>query len=284
MRPRFVDALNAWTGTSLGEWLVPYPALVYALAMLAGLIIFVQRSRRTGLPPYYAAGSAVAAMVGGLVGARVFYVLWHIDNFPSPFSALFAVSGATFSWGAYMGGITCFILYLYVKRQPLLPWLDMFAPIHGLGVFIGRWACFLNGDDFGKVSTLPWAVSYPPGSIPFTHQVREGLIPLMSDMSLAVHPVQLYLGLNGLLLFILFSHIWRRNVLKPGQLTVIYFGSYAFSRFWLEFFRGDYQQMYFNLFTSGQLFAGLLFLILATGILFIKLKLHFTVNRTRINL
>lgn len=275
MRPRFVEALNAWMGTSLGEWLVPYPALIYALAMLVGLIVFVRRSKLVGFYPYYAAGSAVTAMLCGLVGARLFYVLWHIDRFPDPLSALFTVSGATFSWGAYLGGMMGFVLYFYFNRQPLLPWLDTFVPVLGLGVFIGRWACYLNGDDFGKLSDLPWAVSYPPGSIPFAHQVHEGFIMQIADASLPVHPVQLYLGLNGLLLFLLFSYLWRKNILKPGQIAVAYFATYVFTRFWLEFFRGDYHQMYFNIFTSGQLFAGIFMLVLVTGVFLNKLKYYF---------
>jgi len=249
--------------------------MVYAIAMLAGLIIFVRRSRKAGLPPYFAAGAAVTAMLGGLVGARLFYILWHLDRFPDPFAALFAVSGATFSWGAYLGGITGFILYLYFNRQPLLSFLDIFAPILGLSVFIGRWACFLNGDDFGTLSQLPWAVSYPPGSIPFAHQVHEGLIPLMADSSLTLHPVQLYLGLSGLLLFLLFSYLWRKKHLKPGQLTLAYFAAYAFTRFWLEFFRGDYHALYGEIFTSGQLFAFLLLLITTVGfVVFRKRKTY----------
>ena len=279
MRPRFVEFLNELTGTSLGEWLVPYPALMYAIAMLTGLIVFVRRSKLVGLRPYYAAGAAVSAMLCGMIGARLFYILWHIDKFPNPHIALFAFSGSTFSWGAYLGGMIGFVLYLYYNREQLLPWLDMLAPILGLGVFVGRWACFVNGDDFGRISTMPWAVSFPPGSIPFAHQLNEGLIPLMSEASLAVHPVQLYLSFNGLVLFLLFSYIWRKNALKPGMIMVSYVVAYACSRFGLEFFRGDYHQMYAGLFTSGQLFSGLLILLMLVGIIFHKLKKHLVTNR-----
>lgn len=259
MRPRIVAFLNEALGVDLFQWIVPYPAFVYALTMAVCLVVFVRRCRSVGLDPYHALGATVTAMLGGLLGARLLWVVMNVDQWAAVPRALIQVSGATISWGAYLGGALGFIGYLALRRRPVLAHVDVLGSVFGLGPFIGRWACFLNGDDFGTLSEVPWAVVYPHGSMAFAHQVRHGLIDPLAEVSLPTHPVQLYLSLNALLLFALFTWLWRRFRFPPGTIFLGYWAVYAATRFALEYFRGDARTLYLDRFTPGQMGAIVVF-------------------------
>jgi len=237
VRPWLVEYLNQVFGTNLFNWLVPTSAFMYALAMLVGLLVFVRRSSKKKLSTYHALGAAIAAMVGGLIGARLFYLLTHFDRLLSNPAIIFDVSGGTVSWGSYIGGGVAFWLYVVIQRQSFLLYSDVLGSCLGLGPFIGRWSCFLNGCCFGKLSAVPWAIAYPHGSYAFAAQARQELIDPLSSYSLPVHPLPIYFSLNGLFLFLLFSWLWKRNRLPAGALFWLYWAIYAVNRFILEYFR-----------------------------------------------
>jgi phosphatidylglycerol---prolipoprotein diacylglyceryl transferase len=239
VRPRLVEYLNALCGTSLFDWLVPEPPLLYALAMLAALLFVARRRRRSGLDGYHVAGAALWAMCVGLLGARLLFLAQHPgETLAHPWRALDPAGGVA-SWGGYLGGLAGLALYSRLYRQELPRHADLVASALGLGVAVGRWACFLNGDDFGTLSGLPWAVAFPHGSYPFVAQVRAGLISPLADLSLPVHPVQLYLSLNGLVVFLLASRFYRQFADRPGATLCFYWLCYCPARFALELFRGD---------------------------------------------
>jgi len=237
VRPQIVDYLNQAFGTSLFNWLVPTPAFMYALAMLIGLIVFVKRSRSRKLSSYHALGAAIFAMIGGLIGARLFYLLLHFDRIISRPTILFDVRGGTVSWGSYIGGGVAFWLYFIIRRQPVKLYADVLGSFLGLGPFIGRWSCFLNGCCFGKLSSAPWAIVYPHGSYAFAAHARQGLVDPLASSSLPVHPLPIYLSMNGLILFLFFSWLWKQNKLPAGVLFCLYWAVYTFTRFFLEYFR-----------------------------------------------
>ncbi len=264
MRPHIVETLNAWSGTELFGWLVPDPAFVYALAMAVVGLVFVRRVEKDGLDPVHALGAAIWAIIGGLIGARVFFLIQHNDLLLARPSILFDLNGGTVSWGAYLGGSLAFILYLHRSHQPSLRYLDVLASCLGLGPFIARWACFLNGDDYGTLTNVAWAVSFPHGSYPFAAQVQAGLLEPVAELSLPIHPVQLYLSLKGLLLFLVCTMLWKRK-LPDGFLFAIYWLLFAAVRFVLEFFRGDSTRGFVGGLSVGQGMA--LAVFLAAGVM-----------------
>jgi phosphatidylglycerol:prolipoprotein diacylglycerol transferase len=239
MRPRLVDWLAGVVGPGWAEWLIPAPSTFYAFAMIAMLIVFVRRSRQTLGSSGDAAATAFWAMLGGLVGARVFYWIQHGLFTDMSNWRYLLTAGGTASWGVYLGTALALIAYLRLRRAPVLPVLDVAASVAGLGIAIGRLSCFLNGDDYGTISAIPWSIRFPSGSYPFAAQVRDGVLDPSAALSLGVHPVQLYLALNGLILFWVTSALWRRYRDNPGLTLAMYIGLYAAMRFGLEFFRGD---------------------------------------------
>lgn len=264
MRPRIVDALNAWFGTELFAWIVPDPAFVYAIAMATVALVFLRRSHKATLSRYHALGAVVWAIVGGLIGARVFFLLQHLELTVSRPSIVFDLNGGTVSWGAYLGGSLAFIFYLRRHQQPTVRYLDVLASCLGLGPFIARWACFLNGDDYGTLADVPWAVSFPHGSYPFAAQVQAGLLDPLAELSLPIHPVQIYFSFKGLLLVAVCTMLWKRK-LSPGILFALYWLMFAAARFVLEFFRGDVSRGFIGVLSVGQVMSLVIFV--AAGVM-----------------
>ncbi len=276
MRPVIVNALNGYFGTGLFTWLVPDLPVVYAAAILVCTLIFVKRAKEAGLQEYHAWGAALSGTIAGIVGVRLWYLLANFDRVLREPSMVWDLNGPTVSFGGYLFGAAAFAGYLLWKRQDLPGYLDAAGSCLGLGPMIGRWACYLNGDDFGTLSSLPWAVRYPPGSYPFVDHVNRGYINLTADSSFPVHPVQLYLSLSGLLLFFICTWLWKQRRFRPGAVFGIFWLLYSFTRFLLEFFRGDYDVKYLAVFTPGQIACVVIF----GAALLALARLHFAGERT----
>ena len=202
----------------IGQFEITTFGVMVALAALVGLWIFRRELARSGLPDG-AADAAIAGLLGGLLGAKLLYALEHAGQEPF-FSLLFSRAGM--SWfGGFLGGVgTGFGLTAY-KRWPVLPVLAAATPALAVGHGIGRIGCFLVGDDYGKVTDLPWGIAFP-----------EGLPPT----PLRVHPTQLYemayLFVVGWLLV-----GWRKKGVSDRHVVGRYLALAGAGRFLIEFVR-----------------------------------------------
>lgn len=167
-----------------------------------------------------------------LGGARLFYVLLKYDQFAARPMSLFYIWEGGLVW---YGGLVAALLWLawYLPRKPELrgfAYLDVLALGTCLAMFVGRFASFFSGENYGKVAPdLPWAVTFPPH--PYT-QVPPALI------GQPLHPTQLYHSLHGLVLFGLLLLLSRRKW-GPGALAGLFLALYALGRFIIEIWRGD---------------------------------------------
>lgn len=236
MRPRIITWLEARGLEALAS-VVPSPRVIYSLAIAALIALFVARVRPLGVSRIRGVDAAACAALGGLIGARLFYVLTtgQLSSFPR--STWLEASPGTASWGAYLGGLAGLLAYLRITQQQALQQLDVAASCAGLGPVIGRLACLLAGDDFGRPTTLPWAIRFPRASLPFNAHVDAGVLQPDAATSLPVHPLQLYLVANGLLVFLAVSGVWRRAGDRPGVTLGAYLVLYGVTRFCWEFLR-----------------------------------------------
>jgi phosphatidylglycerol---prolipoprotein diacylglyceryl transferase len=189
-----------------------------AIGALVGLWLFRRELDRGGLRPD-AIDAAFAGIFGGLLGAKLW---WTVEFFGSaPFLSLLFSRGGLSWFGGFTFGLSAGLLAIRLKRLPLLPILAAAAPALAIGHAIGRIGCFLVGDDYGKVSDLPWAVAFP-----------QGLPPTLDR----VHPTQLYeaipLFVIGLLLL-----MWRRRKFDDRIVLGAYFALAGATRFAIEFVR-----------------------------------------------
>jgi phosphatidylglycerol:prolipoprotein diacylglycerol transferase len=166
-------------------------------------------------------------MVGGFVGARVYYILFSDLTYflahPAEIPAIW--HGGLALHGGLIGGLVAGILFVRRYGLPFWRLADILAPAIILGQAVGRLACLFNGDAFGKPSNLPWAIIFTNEAAP-------------APLGVPLHPTQLYEFLWDLLVFTL---IWRlRNRrLREGRLFLTYAALYSVGRALIEPFRGD---------------------------------------------
>ena len=212
------------------------------------------------------------AAVGGILGAKIYYLLENIDrvvNSYDPLNMIFSGAGLVFL-GGLMGSTICVSFILKKNKVPWLTFANIIGPLIFLGYAIGRLGCFLVGDDYGIPSSLPWAISFPNGIPPTTTNTFSDLYPWV-DISaydpgvITVHPTQLY---EAIICFILFLILWKYR--KSTKIKDILFFLYLFlagvERFFIEFIRTN-QKYVFELFSGAQVISIMMIII---GLYFMK--------------
>jgi phosphatidylglycerol:prolipoprotein diacylglycerol transferase len=195
--------------------------LCFALGFLASGALVARRLRELGRPPDWAYELAFSALVGGLIGSRVDYVLQNLDTVGDDLiGALFSGSGLVW-FGGVVGGAAGVVIWARLRGFLGPTLLDVCSPALALGYAIGRVGCQLSGDgDYGVASDLPWAMAYPEGTVPTTEEV---------------HPTPVYETLAmGLVALVL----WRlRDRFRPGTLFGLYLVLSGFERLLIEVIR-----------------------------------------------
>lgn len=225
--------------------------LMLFFAFLGSMHLAARRARREGLDPEIVYDLALWVFVGGLVGARAFYVFQYWGDRVQNFWDIFEIwKGGIVLYGSIMGGTLTFFLYRAIRPFPLRPMLDVIAPSLALGIAIGRIGCFLNGCCYGDTCDLPWAVTFPRLSPPWEAEVARNLIPPGAPRSLPLHPTQLYSTIDGLILVGLLAAYYplrRRDGAVMGLLML----TYPVTRFLIEHLRND-EGVYFAGLTISQ--------------------------------
>lgn len=217
----------------------PLEVTGYGIMMMVGFLmggwLITIELRRRGLYEEYAADITVAAVVGGIVGAK----LWYFALNGGP---LFSRGGLVW-YGGFIGGALAVILNGWRLKVPLRWTMQLSAPALAAAYALGRIGCFIVNDDYGHPTTLPWAVKFPQGLPPTTAQQMQqtfGIpVPAGTDPStvMAVHPTQLY---EALLMLGAFALLWklRRRLDRPiGWLFGVYLMLAGVERFLIEFVR-----------------------------------------------
>lgn len=200
--------------------------------IMAGWAIQLELRRR-GLDEEFAADIVIAAVIGGLVGAKIWY--WLLTG-----ESLFSRGG--FVWyGGFLGGVTGVIFASWRRKVPIPFTADLVAPALALGYGIGRVGCFVVGDDYGQPTSEPWAVKFPSGLPPTTvanlQQFHVAFPPGTNPGELvAVHPTQLY---ETAIMLLATAWLWnhRDHRHATGWLFACYLVIAGTERFAIEFLR-----------------------------------------------
>jgi len=165
----------------------------------------------------------------GLAGGRLLFAIINYTEFSSDKMKLFKVWQGGLVW--YGGLIFCLVwLAWYLPRHKRLhgwAFADILALGACLSIFVGRWASFLSGENYGKEAPdLPWAVTFP---LTEGTQARTGI---------ALHPTQLYHSLHGLILFGVLLWFLKRKP-HPGRAAGLFLILYSVGRAVVEIWRGD---------------------------------------------
>ena len=197
-------------------------------------------------------------IIGIIFGGRLGYVLFYnLEYYSQNFFEIFKLwQGGMSFHGGLLGVIISIIFFSKKTKINFFKFADIVSCVAPIGIFLGRIANFINGELYGKISTLPWAVIFSNGG------------------SVARHPSQIYEAiLEGIILFILINYLALKKQLlfKTGYISGLFLVSYSILRILSEIFREPdiHLGLFFNYFSLGTLlsmatlFAGLIIIMSA---------------------
>jgi phosphatidylglycerol---prolipoprotein diacylglyceryl transferase len=246
--------------------LTGYGLMMMVAFLMAGWAIQLDLRTR-GLDEDYAADIIIAGVIGGLVGAKLWYVLLTGDA-----DMLFRRGG--FVWyGGFLGATAGILLNGWRRRVPARFTAEICAAPLALGYALGRVGCFLVNDDYGIHTSLPWGMKFPNGLPPTTVGNLQAMgvhFPTMTDPNLvvAVHPTQIY---ETIAMLVVFWWMWRHR--DHGHATGWLFACYlvlgGLERFLVEFVRAKDDRL-LGMFSLAQAMS--VVLIVVGGFLMLKLR------------
>jgi phosphatidylglycerol:prolipoprotein diacylglycerol transferase len=201
--------------------------VAFALGFLACGAVVARRLRELGKPVDWSYEIVFAALVGGVVGARGYYLIQNYDQVKHDLiGSVFSGSGLVWYGGA-IGGAIGVIAWMRWRNALELRMFDMCATALALGYAIGRIGCQVSGDgDYGIRSSLPWAMGYPHGTVP-------------TPPGVTVEPTPIY---ETVTMCLLAYGLWRlRDRVRPGVIFALYLLLSGLERLLVEFIRRNHE-------------------------------------------
>ena len=203
---------------AIGNFSIAWYGLIIVTGMMLAVAYVAWRAKRQGIPTDTVFDFAIAIIVSGVVGARLYYVLTSLDKYDSFADAFKIWEGGLGIYGGLLAGLLALIITARVKKINVLQFADMVAPAVLLAQSIGRWGNFVNGEAHGSETTLPWRMGLGDGNF--------------------YHPTFLYESLWTLAGFLLLHFLFKKRRYN-GQMLFGCFAFYGFGRMFIELLRTD---------------------------------------------
>lgn len=268
---------------SIGPITISSFGMMIVIAFLVANYLLKKEFQNYGYNPDYADDIVFRAALGGILGAKIYFLIENYDIASENIGGLWKifyglvtldsslVSSGIQLFGAglvFLGGLLGgLLLVTHYIRKKSLEWLvvaDLVAPLIALGHGIGRVGCLLVGDDYGVPTDLPWGIAFPNGAPPSTaYNISQTGYVLPEGISyseiLAVHPTQIYEMIAYVLIFFFLRFLLKKNHFN-GEIFINYLFLAGLARFVVEFIRLN-PRYYFDL--SGAQYISILMMIIS---------------------
>ena len=252
--------LPDWLPFMGGEPITSFGIFMF-LSFLTGGVLFRSEMERAELDPEKAWDLLFMAVLGGVLGAKIYYVLLNYPQLVADWKGAIFSRGGMVWYGGFGGAVLLIIMEIRRHKLPLGKIADLAAPPLAIGYAVGRMGCFLVGDDYGRPTASWVGIKFPLGTPPTRVGTLESHFGIQVDPAVVeqfgqvvpVHPTQLYeIGLSILIFVIL----WRIRVHKHagGWIWWLWLAMASAERFLVEFVRVK-DDRYFGPFTVAQVIA-----------------------------
>jgi phosphatidylglycerol:prolipoprotein diacylglycerol transferase len=250
--------LPEWMPLVGGLQITSFGVMMLAAFLVAGRI-HAKGMAEEGLDPEQTWDLLLMAVIGGIVGAKVYYILLNFPRLLEDPAALVFSRGGMVWYGGFVGGVALVVWQIRRLKLSLPVQADITAPALALSYAVGRIGCFLVGDDWGRPTGSWVGIRFPEGIPPTRADIIEREFGIEVDPELIaqfgevvpVHPTQLYeIGLSTLIFFGLWSV--RRHRHARGWLFMLWLSLAGAERFLVEFFRAK-DDRFFGILTLAQL-------------------------------
>ncbi len=217
----------------IGRFKVHSYGTMLALAFVVGILLTYARLKRTReIEPDKVVDLALFVLIGGIIGARLLYVLLNLRDYHSVADVVMVNRGGLSFHGGLLGAMLGGWVFARINHVPFLQICDLSSPAGALGYAITKVGCFLNGCCYGTPTDLPWACQFPA----FPGALLEKTPPS--------HPVQIYDALINLPVFFILLALLRRKRYH-GQVFFSWIVLYSLTRIFTEYFRQGVTAKYF---------------------------------------
>lgn len=255
---------------SIGKIKITYYGLMYAISFVLGIELGKRYGKQKGISPETIENYAFVAMLSGLIGGRLYYVIFNLDyylNYPADIIAVW--KGGMAIHGGILGGIIGTLIYGIIKKINPLLLMDIAAPSLLLGQAIGRIGNFMNGEIYGVPTFTPFKVIFTLKpkfyewysyylSLPFSEKmnfkekVSWGIVfpensPAGNEFpNMALHPAMFYELILNLIGFLFIWFYLKNKKYASGTTACLYIIIYSLIRIFVSFFRAE-DLMFFDL-------------------------------------
>lgn len=198
---------------------VRWYGVMIALGITTAFILAYKLCLVRGYSPDTLMDIFIVAVPFGIIGARLYYVIFMWDYYSQNLSSIFAIwNGGLAIHGGIIAGIIAIAIYMKYKNENLMQWLDVLAPAVLIAQAIGRWGNFFNQEAYGDITDVPWAM-YIDGAMR--------------------HPTFLYESIWNIIGTVILVYVFLKVVHKRGDIAALYFIIYSTGRFFIESLRTD---------------------------------------------
>ena len=245
--------------------------------MMLGMFVVLREARRVGENTDYYWDMLIIGLVAGVVGARIYYVIFAWDNYKDNLLEIFNTRhGGLAIYGGIIGAAVAVFIYSRVKKMSFMRMVDCIAPGLLLGQIIGRWGNFFNREAFGGYTDSLLAMQLPVSAVrenEITQQMWEHVQTVGGVEMIQVHPTFLYEGTWNLCILILLL-IYRKKKKFDGEVFLLYLMGYGLGRAWIEGLRTDQLLIPGVGIPVSQVLSGILVAAAAASILWKRKKLR----------
>lgn len=249
-----IDKINISPYIDIFGFNIYWYGVIIALGMSLAILYAFFNANKFGVDKNKMIDVVIVGIICGIVGARVYYVIFSLDNFSGNFWKIFDLrtGGLAIYGGIIFAFVSGFLVCRY-KKIKFLPLADMTSIGFLLGQGIGRWGNFINIEAYGSHTDLPWGMT--------SNEIPINLQP--------VHPTFSYESIWCILGFILFNLLLRYRKFD-GQVVLMYMAWYGFERFFVEGLRTDSLWLIPNVIRVSQFISIILFIVSVVLLIYIQ--------------
>ncbi len=251
---------------------IAYYGIVIVIGMLIAVVIATHEAKRTGQDPDSYIDLAMIGIAAGIVGARIYYVIFAWENYKDDLLSIFNIrQGGLAIYGGIIGACIAVAVYCRVKKRSFFQVMDTASMSIVFGQIMGRWGNFFNREAFGGYTDNLFAMQLPVSAVrqnEITQEMWDHLVTIGGVDFIQVHPTFLYESLwnIGVLLIL----IWYRKHTKfRGELFCMYLAGYGLGRAWIEGLRTDQLLLPVVGLPVSQMLS-ILLVLLCAGVIFVK--------------
>lgn len=256
-----IEIHNLPMGVEIFGFKIAFYGVIIALGMLLGYLVAESQAKRFEISVEKVLDFAMIAIVASVIGARIYYVIFHWDIFAdNPWSVFNLRTGGLAIYGGVIVAFTTLVIFCKVKKLNLGAFADVCIPGLVTGQAIGRWGNFFNKEAFGKYTDSLFAMQVEKGAVDYEYRLTEEALKLrfpeqpnaianiLEQVEKAVvidgtsfiqaHPTFLYESLWNFAT-LAFMLLYAKKKRFDGELIMWYMVLYGVGRFWIEGLRTD---------------------------------------------